>query len=370
MNAVPALPPPSIEQPAPYQVSFGVVTGVAARGTRRVVVSVAGRELADKALRGRRFTLKVPLPLGDVTVKVVTVAKGARRSSRLVTNVYGLPAAARPHIVRARNDVVLARQLRSLVTRYSGTAGAYVQNLVEGGGAAWNAKARFPAASTLKLAIAAAVLAEHSGIPPPDSQVGSLLREMIVPSDDAAANALLVWLAGSTSAGGHRVNGLMRSIGARDSLMYGGYEVRRVSAAIPVRVEEQPAFGVGKYTTASDLAALHRAVWLASGGKGSLRSAEPGFTAADGRHLLWLLAHVRDSPKLDLTVERGRDVAVLHKAGWINDARHDAGLVFWRGGVFVVSAMTWRSGGVGPSSDVLAGRCAQVALDRFRRRPG
>jgi hypothetical protein len=63
-------------------------------------------------------------------------------------------------------------------------------------------------------------------------------------------------------------------------------------------------------------------------------------------------------------------VAVLHKAGWINAARHDSGLVFWRGGVFVISVMTWRAGGVGPSSDALAGRCAQVALDRFRRRPG
>jgi hypothetical protein len=61
---------------------------------------------------------------------------------------------------------------------------------------------------------------------------------------------------------------------------------------------------------------------------------------------------------------------VLHKAGWIDAARHDSGLVFWRGGVFVVSVMTWRRYGVGHSSDHLAGRCAQVALDRFRRRPG
>ncbi len=371
MIAVPALPPPTIEQPAAYQASFGTVTGVAARGTRRIVVSADGRELADKALRGRRFTLRVSFPVGDVSVRVVTIANGGRRSSRVVRNVYGLPAAARPRAVRTRHDAVLARKLRGLLTRYPGTSGAYVQSLTEGGGAAWNAKARFPAASTLKLAIATAVLAEHSGIPPPDSYVGSLLREMIVPSDDAAANGLLVWLAGSTSSGGHRVNSLMRSLGLEDSLMYGGYEVvRRVSGPIPIRVEEQPSFGLGKYTTAWDLAALHRAIWLAAAGKGPLRSAEEGFNAADARHLLWLLAHVRDTPKLDTTVGRSRGVAVLHKAGWINAARHDAGLVFWHGGVFVVSVMTWRSGGVGHSSDVLAGRCAQVAFDRFRRRPG
>jgi beta-lactamase class A len=370
VDSAPKLPPPAIEQPAPYQASFGTVTGVAARGTRRIIVSVGGRELADRRLRGSRFTLHVSFATGEIAVKVITIAGEGRRSAQVVPHVFGLPAAARPHSVRERNDARLTRKLKPVLRRFPGTAGAYVQNLTEGGGAAWNAKARFPAASTLKLAIAVAVLAEHTGIPPPDSRVGALLREMIVPSDDAAANGLLVWLAGSTSAGGHRINGLMASLGLHDSLMYGGYETRRVSAAIPVRVDEQPAFGVGKYTTAWDMASLHRAVWLAAGNRGPLRSAQPGFTAADARHLLWLLAHVRDTPKLDRIVGRRSDVAVLHKAGWISSARHDTGLVFWPGGVFVVSVMTWRPSGAGISSDVLAGRCAQVALDRFRRRPG
>ena len=105
---------------------------------------------------------------------------------------------------------------------------------------------------------------------------------MITHSDNASANALEVWLAGSTSAGSQRVNALMRSIGLVDSEMYGGYELRTLSARIPVRVEQQPAFGFGKHTTAWDMASLLRAVWLASGGLGPLREAQPGFTAADG----------------------------------------------------------------------------------------
>ena len=59
-------------------------------------------------------------------------------------------------------------------------------------------------------------------------------------------------------------------------------------------------------------------------------------------------------------------LAVLHKAGWISTARHDTGLVFWRGGVFVAGVMTWNGNGVGRSSDVLAGRVAELALARFR----
>jgi len=360
------LPPPAIEQPAPYQVSYGLVTGRAAPAAKVVVVSANGRVLAARKLRSRRIWLRVSLPSGDVTVRVTTHTSAGRRSSRVVRHVFGLPAAARPRAARAHNDPALSRRLQRLAAAHRGTAGFYVQSLTTGIGAAWNAKARFPAASTLKLGIAAAVLTRYSGIPPPGSWLDGRLREMIVPSDDRAANDLLVWLGGSTSAGGQRVNSLMRSIGLVDSIMYGGYLVRNLSSRIPVRVERQPAFGVGKYTTAHDMTALWQALWLATENRGPLRRAQPGLTRADARYLLWLTAHVRDQPKLDRRVTRGEDVAVLHKAGWISTARHDTGLVFWHGGVFVAGVMTWNGNGVGRSSDVLAGRVAELALARFR----
>ncbi|MBA3332770.1 MAG: serine hydrolase [Actinobacteria bacterium] len=368
MVDAPPLPPPAIEQPAAQQVSYGLVTGRAARGTRFIAVLADGRVLVSKQLRGRRFSLKVGLPRGDLDLRVLTVARDGRRSSRVVRDVYGLPGTASPRFVRSRHDSALARDLRRLVTQYDGTAGFYVQSLTDGRGAAWNAKAHFPAASTLKLAIATAVLARHSGIPAPTSYVGGLLREMIIPSDDGAANALEVWLAGSTYAGSRQVNALMRSIGMTDSIMYGGYEVSAsLSASIPVRVDEQPAFGIGKHTTARDMAMLWRVLWLASGGRGPLLEAQSGLTPADARHLLWLAAHVQDVPKLDRVVGEGAGVDVLHKAGWISQARHDTGLVFWRGGVFVAGVMTYRSWGIGLSSDVLAGRLAARSLKHFRR---
>jgi hypothetical protein len=359
-----------IEQPVPRQVSYGLVTGRAPRGAAVIVVSANGRILAVRALRGRRFWLRVNLPTGDVAVRVQAVAAGGRRSARVVRDVYGLPAMARPRAVRGSNDARLARQLRGLSARYRGTCGFYVQSLTSGAGAAWNAKARFPAASTLKLAIAVTVLSRHSGVPPPGSRLDALLREMIVPSDDAAANELLVWLGGSTSSGALHVNALMRSLGLVDSLMYGGYETSPVSRApaggIPVRLDRQPPFGVGKYTTAWDMTSLWRALWLATESRGRLHLSQPGLTRADARYLFWLLAHVHDSPKLDAVVSRSTGVAVLHKAGWISAARHDTGLVFWRGGVFVAGVMTWDASGAGPASDRLAARIAAAALARFR----
>ena len=169
------------------------------------------------------------------------------------------------------------------------------------------------------------------------------------------------------------MNSVLRSIGLVDTEMYGGYSLdsvgdppRALAGPIPLRVDSQPTWGYGKKTSAHDLAALLRAVWLAGGGTGPLRAAQPGFSATDARYLLYLLAHVRDPGKLDREVGRIPGVRVLHKAGWINDARHDNGIVLWRGGAFVVTVMTYRSAGVGVSSDALAGRVASAALRRFR----
>jgi beta-lactamase class A len=361
----PELAPPTIEQPAPFQVSYGLVTGRAAAGTTRIVVSANGRTLASKPLHRRRFSLRLALPVGDDTVGVTTLGHG-RRSSARVRNVFGLPPGSQPRVAAARADRFLARKLDTLRRGFGGTAGVYVQSLTGGAGAAANAGATFPAASTLKLAIATTVLARSPGLPARGSYVCDLLGSMIERSDNEAANELEVWLGGSTSGGSGKINALMRSIGLTQTEMYGGYEVRTLSDRIPVRTDDQPAYGYGKHTTARDLATLLRAIWLASGGRGPLRAGGGGFTATDARYLLWLLAHVDDGAKLDRVRTGNPGVVVMHKAGWVSDARHDAGLVFWRGGVFVASVLTWNARGVGASADVLAGRVARVALERFR----
>ena len=87
--------------------------------------------------------------------------------------------------------------MRALARRYGGTSAVYVQDLRTGRGAAWNARARFPAASTLKLAIAVTVMRSLDGKPDAGTRRRSACCEqMLVSSDNAAANELEVWLAG------------------------------------------------------------------------------------------------------------------------------------------------------------------------------
>lgn len=359
MIDAPALPPPAIVAPASREVSFGLVAGTAPPGTKRIIVQVGRDVVAAEPLRGRSFSLKVPMGVGVVRIRVTAIDGQSRRSTRVVEPVYALPLHSEPRERSPRLDPALAHTVRLLVRRHGGTVGVYVQDLRTGRGAAWNARARFPAASTLKLAIAISVMRSLEGKPGEATRFAILLEKMLVRSDNAAANDLEVWLAGSTSAGSERVNETLRALGLHDSLMYGGYEVRRPAAGapIPIRVERQPSFGAGKYTTAWDLGRLARAVYLAAAGRGPLLSL--GVTGSEARYLLWLLARVDDSGKLDRLI--GSAPVVMHKAGWLPGARHDNGVVAFRGGVFVASVMTWKTA----AADEFAGRISLAALKRF-----
>lgn len=344
--------------PAPYEVSFGRILGRVMPRTDLILVSIDGRVVAKRDLTGGRtsFDFHVELPVRDLVLTVTSLDDRGGRSSARVGPVFGLPRAAEPRAPprRSNADGRLGRAIRALAQAFPGTCAIFVQDLRSGARAAWNEGVAFPAASTLKAAIALEVLRVHRGRPPRGGRLDRLLHRMLIPSDDRAANELLTWLGGSTSGGSARVNTTLRALGLRNTDMYGGYEVQG----------NQPSF-VGKRTTASDFGRLLRQLHLAVGGKGLLaRRFRGSFVPADARFLLYLLAHARPSW---LGRFLGRDrVAVAHKPGWITRARHDAGVVYWRGGAFVAVVLTWNPRGVGTSSEVLAGRVARAALAHFK----
>jgi hypothetical protein len=361
--------PPAIYAPAPREVSFGQIRGRVAAGTQIVNIRVDGVYRGHANLDGRRFWRTLPLPNRDVTIRVTAVNAMGDRASSSVGPVYGLPPAARPHAIKGSLDRGLQRRIRALVAAFPGTSSVYVQDLRTGKGAAWNARARFMAASTLKLGIAIEVLRVLGGKPAPSSRVGELFSRMIVYSDNQAANDLEAWLGdGSLFTGSARVTATLRSLGLNDSYINGGYIIGTVATrAIPLNVVEQPYYyNTGKYTTAWDLARIHKFLHRGSGGHGPLLRLQGHFSASDARFLLWTLAHVRDPGKLDRYLDKP-GVSVLHKAGWITVARNDSGLVYWSKGGFVAVVMTYRASGVGVSSDILAGKVAQTAFERFSR---
>jgi beta-lactamase class A len=353
---------PALVAPAPREVAFARLAGRVGGGTHRVVVLVDDEEAAAQRVRGSRFELRVELPARDASVRVVAEDALGNSAGVTVAPVFGLPPTAAAPTAKPYQDPALADEVHRLVDGFPGISAVYVENLATGAGAAWNARARFPAASTVKLAIAVEVLRVLEARPPPLSDEARLLELMLVHSDNEAANELLEWLGGSDEGGAAQVNELLAALGLEDSYLYGGFLVAGGRSPIPLTVESEPAFE-GKYTTAWDLARLHRAVHLAAQGRGPLLAAG-SFTTSDARHLLWILAHAADRGKIDRYL--GDEAVVAHKAGWIAEARHDSGLVYAKDAAFVVSVMTWTGGEAGDASDDLAGRVAAAALERFR----
>jgi beta-lactamase class A len=347
---------PAVVAPGPREVSFGTVFGRVGAGTHRVTVLVNDEEAAGGRVEGRRFTFRLDLPPVDAQLRVVASDALGNSAETIVGPVFGLPRAAAARGGRAYEDGRLARAVDELVDEFPGTSAVYLQDLVTGAGAAWNARARFPAASTVKVAIAVEVLRTLGPRPPPRSELGRLLHLMLVDSDNEAANALLEWLGGAAG-----VNEMLAALGLRDSYLYGGFLTGGAGPPIPLTVESQPSFE-GKYTTAWDLAQLHRLVHLAANGRGPLVG--DGFSGADARFLLWVLAQSADRGKLDRYVSD--EAVVPHKAGWISEARHDAGIVYWEGGAFVAAVMTYTGADAGVASDELAGRVAEAALEILR----
>ena len=310
-DALPPLVPPAIFAPAPREVSFGLVSGRAPRGTRRVIVRIGERILADRpAARDDVLAARADaghrVPVAGHSRRRARPALVQRRDARLRAAERLRAAAAHA----PRLDPVLARTVRSLTGGAGGTSAVYVQDLRTGRGAAWNARARFPAASTLKLAIAVTVMRSLTGKPDAGSELEGLLRAMLISSDNAAANRLEVWLAGSTSAGSGRVNETMHALGLNDSIMYGGYETPRTPAGS--RRFRSASRASRRSVSASTRppgisAGSPAAIYLAAAGKGPLLPL--GVSGTEARYLLWLLVQVTDRGKLDrfLGADRGRD---------------------------------------------------------------
>ena len=357
--------PPAILRPRPRQVSFGRLVVRVPPGTSQAVVYVDGSQVAKRAVGGTRVALRLDLAPRDHRIRVVVNDPSGPIGGDVVRHVFGLPPAAAPHGAVGHLDATLQRRLRRLTDGLAGIKAFYVMQLDTGRGAGWNARARFPAASTVKLAIALTVVRSHHGIPPPGSWLAGRLRAMLEISSNEAANDLLVWLGGSQRTGALRVDALLDRLGLRDSYLYSGYLLGTAAGKpIPANVVASPSIA-GKYTTAYDLARLHRAVHLGTVGRGPLARRFSRISPQEVRYLLYLLCHSADHGKLDRYVA-GPDVAVPHKAGWISTARHDAGIVYWPGGAFVAAVMTWNPYGITSASDVLAGRIARASLRRFK----
>lgn len=328
-------PPPALTAPA---VSFGSATVRIGPRTTRVALVVDGSRRPWRRVRSGPRRLDVSLPRGRHVIRVVAAGAGGSRRSRAMS-VLVLPRSARrvgrvPGFVDRR----LQGDVERLVGGLPAIGGVYVQHLGSGCGASVNADAQFPAASTLKAAMLVDAVRVGRA-----AQLRSLLDQMIIASQDRAANAVLASIGGgSESAGAASVTGSLQRLGLSRSLVRRGYllDARR---RLPIGTTAQPSLRTNIISTPYELARLMVAIHRGMLGKGGI--ARLGIAQGPARaEVAARLFRVADRTKLVAGLPS--EVQIMHKTGFTTQVKHDVGIVYASSGPIVISGMTWSEGGV------------------------
>ena len=336
------------------------------RDTNTLGVWIDGRLVRAVRVARAPGTVAVPLPVGLHSLRVRARGAGGVRWSRTRV-LWVLPSSARKaNGIGGRIDQRLQGDLVRLTGRLPAISGVYVQHLVSGCGAAVNAGARFPAASTLKVVILLDVQRRSKGRP--SATMNRLLDQMIIESSDGAANQVLaIQGGGSALAGAARVTETMQAMGLRESLVRRPYIIEAVarSTAPPIRVRTtaQPALFTNFISTPYELARVMVAIQRGMRGGGPLPPIGVGSRSIRVGVLPRLLV-VRDRTKLVAGAPPG--VVVAHKSGYNTNVKHDAGILYLRSGPVVAVAMTWSASGVGDAvGDAFVASVARAASARL-----
>jgi beta-lactamase class A len=226
-----------------------------------------------------------------------------------------------------RRDAALSLELERLGRSFHGWAAFWVHDLRTGRTAGWNSDARFPAASTVKLAVLDAALRRFGG---PGSPVDYDLRQLGAWSSNLAANRLYELV------GADATNRSLARLGMRSSTYTGPYR-----AGTAFDAPKPPPQTHLRVTTAHDLGrALYR------------------FQRSYRVALRYLLL---DGPGESI-VRSGfpPGTVVAGKDGWVSDMRGSAVIAYLPSGPKIVVVLAYRPGITRAEASALGTRVARL----------
>lgn len=257
-----------------------------------------------------------------------------------------VPRFAPPKLARAERapDLRIARGFGEIGRSYRGWAGFWYHDLQTGAWAGWNADAKFPAASTVKLGVIAAALRRW---PQPErSPVWYDLRQLAGWSSNLAANRIVRKL------GGERVvQDALRRLGAHASTYPGPY---RAGTAAVADAPKPPRHGHWRVTTAHDLGRILYALQAAAAGN-RYEQRRTGLTRRAAELALGLLVAAHPGGGHAGLIRPYVRGPVARKEGWLSDMRGTAALIYGSTPRIVV-VLTYRPGVTLSESRALARR--------------
>lgn len=359
--AAPLATVPELETPRSGEAFFGLLSSRTPPGTAFADIRIGRRQPIRVAILDDRLLHRIRLAPGryDIVVNYVYAPNrvvGRARSQ----DVWLLPSSAE-HASGARApNKSLSRRILELAQGFRGYSGIWLHDLTSGRTGAWNAEARFPAASTVKLAVLIAALAKF-GPRPERSRVAYDLKALTAWSSNLASNRLLDALGGSESRGSAIAQTVLERLGAYSSTFTGDYRIG--TSLSPVGTRNPPPLISSRVTTARDLGRMLYQIHAAALGRQAALTAT-GLTRHEARVGLGLLLS-SEARADNLGLFRpavGRDYPLAQKNGWFSAVRHTAALLYAPEGPKIAILLTYRPGITRVEAARLGARIVAIAI--------
>ncbi len=247
----------------------------------------------------------------------------------------------------------LERVLDAQTMNFPGFAALYVHDLTHGDEAAVDADVSFSGMSTLKIGIAAAVMAKLDGgikaNDPVGYEVGQWLDYALGESNNFAANLLLRYLGdGDTRAGARTFTSFMRSLGFDSTYMQSGYDADTLPQ-IPTPGNQQTEWEThpdpNLQSTPREMGRILSAIHDCTLGKGPLIELYPAnFTPDECSQILFYMSHDEFREMIWGGLPNLNNRWIVHKHGFAFESHSDVALVWGPNGPYVISVFLFRSG--------------------------
>ncbi len=343
--------------PSDGELFYGAIVARAPAGATSATLEVAGRPPQTVSVSAGRARFSVS-GAGRVNLRVRFSAGATILATSNARGAWLLPPSARAAVPGSRSSPALTTALARAAAGGPTFRAAWIQDLTSGDVASVNARSAFPAASTVKLGLLADVLGRLGGAPERSAYAYDL-RALTGWSSNLATNRLLRRFGVAAAAEG------LRRLGARRSTFPGEYIVgTELQPGLPADgAGASPPPTSRRVTTAEDLGRVLYSLQAAAVGLPAAR-AQTGLTTHQARLALgWLLSSQQRGDNASLLAGGSSGAPVAQKNGWIDSARHGAGIIFTPHGPVIAVVMTYDARGVSlEQGRALGSRVAALAV--------
>lgn len=247
----------------------------------------------------------------------------------------------------------LADALDSYLSNFPGFAAVYVHDLNTDEVGTVDADVSFSGMSTLKIAIAMAVMQKMDGLPAGDDtafEVGQWIDFALGESNNFAANLLVQYLGnGDVGAGARNFTSFMRELGFESTYMQSGYDAQAQLAQIPTPGNQRDDWSTNPdsnlQSTPREMGEILTAIYHCAQGHGLLLERFPNdYTPEECEYILFYLGHDEFQELLWSGIPRPNDAWFMHKHGFAFESHSDVALVWGPTGPYVISVFLYRPG--------------------------